>query len=158
MTELNFNSLIENIITLQPLLYKNLAKPTRSKTPISPGSMFVLGIINRYGIISMSDIGRRLSMPKPHVTGLVDKLIAEELVERLNDPNDRRIVNISLTPKGIETYIALKKEISEDLKTKLLLLDEKTLETLATASKQVKDILLQLGELDCRLKHEAIQQ
>jgi len=144
MTETNINSVVENLMILQPLLYKNFLKPERNKTTLSPGTLFVLGVLKRNVVLSMSEIGNKLSMPKPHVTGLVDKLIAEGYVERLNDPNDRRIINIKITEKGIEDLVAIKKEISKNLRKKLLTLDEEKLETLSRATQQVKEIMILL--------------
>ena len=90
----------------------------------------------------MSDIGKHLSMPKPHVTVIVDKLIDEGYVERQNDPNDRRIINILLTEKGKEDFEAMKQAISENLKEKLSLLNEEEQQRLSMASQSVKEILL----------------
>jgi DNA-binding MarR family transcriptional regulator len=106
--------------------------------------MFVLGSLKRNGLQSMSDIGKCLAMPKPHVTVIVDKLIEEGYVERQNDPNDRRIVNISITEKGIEVFHEIKKTLAENMKIKLLNLTEEEQEILAVASQQVKDILISI--------------
>jgi DNA-binding MarR family transcriptional regulator len=106
--------------------------------------MFVLGSLKRHGTLSMSDIGKCLSMPKPHVTVIVDKLIEEGYVERQSDPKDRRIVNILLTAKGLADFERIKKAIAENLKVKLSLLSNEELEILATASKQVKEILISI--------------
>jgi DNA-binding MarR family transcriptional regulator len=149
MTEINIDIVVENLIHLQPLLYKNLLKPTRTKIPLPPGAIFVMWAIKRNGILSMSDIGRNLSMPKPHVTGLVDKLIAEELVERVNDPNDRRIVNVQMTEKGIQSLLEIKQDMSEDLRQKLSTLDEEKIQILSIATRQVKDILILLSNTEC---------
>lgn len=106
--------------------------------------MFVLGSLKRHGTQSMSDIGKCLSMPKPHVTVIVDKLIDEGLVERQSDPNDRRIVNILITERGFSVFETIKKEISENLKLKLTKLNEEEQEILATASRQVREILISI--------------
>ena len=106
--------------------------------------MFVLGSLKRYGILSMSDIGKCLSMPKPHITVIVDKLIEEGYVERLNDPKDRRIVNILITDKGLKDFEDIKEAVSENLKIKLSTLDEEEQKILAHASQQVKDILISI--------------
>jgi len=90
----------------------------------------------------MSDIGKCLSMPKPHITVIVDKLIEEGYVERQSDPSDRRIVNILITPKGLKDFEEIKLAVSETLKSKLILLSEDELEILSIASQQVKDILI----------------
>jgi DNA-binding MarR family transcriptional regulator len=81
-------------------------------------------------------------MPKPHVTTLIDRLIAEKMVERLFDPKDRRIVNVRITEKGVNDFNAIKLEISQELRIKLEKLDVEKLEILSVASKQVKDILM----------------
>ena len=131
----------ENLITIYPLLYKTISKPIRSKTSITPGGMFVLGSLKRHGTLSMSDIGKCLAMPKPHITVIVDRLIDAGYVERQNNPEDRRIINIVLTKKGQKDFEKIKESLGENLKEKLLLLDESQLEILAVASQQVREIL-----------------
>ena len=138
----SIDSVIENLISIHPLLSKTFTKSIRSKTNLNPGSLYVLGVLTRHEVLSMSEIGCRLSMPKPHVTSQVDKLIAEEMVERLFDPKDRRIVNVRITEKGKEDFNAIKHEISQDLRLKLEKLDADTMETLSVASKQLKEILM----------------
>lgn len=144
MTKLKIDTIAENLIAIHPLLYKSLSKQLRTKTSITPGGMFVLGRLKRHGVLSMSDIGKCLSMPKPHITVIVDKLIEEGFVERMSDPNDRRIINISLTEKGLTNFEYFKLVISETLKSKLLLLSDEELEILSPASQQVKDILISI--------------
>ena len=140
--KISIDSAIENLISIHPLLSKAFNRSMRSKTNLNPGSLFVLGVLSRNGMLSMSEIGCRLSMQKPHITGLVDKLVAENLVERLYDPKDRRIVNVNITEKGMVDFNDIKHEISKELRQKLEKLDAETLETLSLASKQVKDILI----------------
>ena len=142
MVKLKIDTIADNLISIHPLLYKSISKPLRTQTSITPGGMFVLGSLKRNGILSMSDIGKCLSMPKPHITVIVDKLIEEGYVERQSDPNDRRIVNILITPKGLKDFEVIKLAVSETLKSKLILLSEDELEILSIASQQVKDILI----------------
>ena len=144
MPKLKIDLIAENLITIHPLLFKSISRPLRNQTSITPGGMFVLGSLNRHGILSMSDIGKCLSMPKPHITVIVDKLIEEGYVERQSDPKDRRIVNILLTEKGLTDYKEIKKAISENLKSKLQMLSNQELDQLEVASQQVKDILISI--------------
>ena len=142
MTEPNINIIAENLISIHPLLYKSISRPMRAKSPITPGGMFVLGSLKRHGTLSMTDIGKCLDMPKPHVTVIVDKLIEEGYVERHNDPKDRRVINIVLTEKGLHNFEEIKRSASEGLKEKLALLSDQELEELLVSSKKVKEILL----------------
>lgn len=144
MTQLKIDLITENLISIHPLLYKSISKPLRTKTSITPGGMFVMGSLKRHGTLSMSDIGKCLSMPKPHITVIVDKLIDEGYVERLSDPKDRRIVNISLTTKGMTDFEEIKQAVSENLKIKLSTLSDEEQDRLAVASQQVKEILISI--------------
>jgi DNA-binding MarR family transcriptional regulator len=136
--------IIENMISIHPLLSKNFTRAIRSKTNLNPGSLFVLGLLKKYTLLSMTEIGCKLSMPKPHVTAQVDKLIAEEMVERLNDPNDRRIINIRLTEKGLKDFEAIKTEITEELRHRIETLPEEKIDQLYEASKVTRDILAEI--------------
>jgi len=144
MTKLKVDSIADNLISIHPLLFKSISKPLRNQTSITPGGMFVLGSLKRNGTQSMSDIGKCLSMPKPHVTVIVDKLIEEGYVERQSDPKDRRVVNILLTEKGLKDFEKIKLAVSENLKVKLLELTEEQLEMLAIASQQMREILISI--------------
>jgi DNA-binding MarR family transcriptional regulator len=144
MTTLKIDSIADNLISIHPLLYKSISRPLKHQSSITPGGMYVLGSLKRNGMLSMSDIGKCLSMPKPHVTVIVDRLIEEGLVERQSDPNDRRIVNILLTEKGLEDFETIKQEISENLKIKLSKLSDEEQEILSDASQKVREILLSI--------------
>ncbi|HAH25044.1 MAG TPA: MarR family transcriptional regulator [Prolixibacteraceae bacterium] len=144
MTQVNIDLIAENLITIHPLLFKSISRPLRHQSSITPGGMFVMGYLKHYGTLSMSDIGKCLSMAKPHITVIVDKLIEEGYVERQSDPADRRIVNILLTEKGLADFETIKQVVSENLKSKLLLLNEDELEILSLATEQVKGILISI--------------
>jgi len=141
---ISIDKAIENLISIHPLLSKSFTRSIRAKTNLNPGSLYVLGVLTRHGMLSMSEIGCKLAMPKPHITGLVDKLIAEELVERTYDPKDRRIVNVHITKKGADDFNSIKLEISQELRLKLEKLDANTLQILSESSQHVKDILTTL--------------
>ena len=142
MSKTKIEMIAENLMTIHPLLFKGLSKPMKSKTSITPAGLFVLRGLQKNGILSMSQIGKYLSMPKPHITVIVDKLIEEGYVERQHDPGDRRIVNISITGKGSKDLEIINQVIAEELKEKLLVLNAEELEQLSSSSQNVKDMLL----------------
>ena len=49
---------------------------------------------------SVGDLAEKLSVRPPTVTGLTDRLIKQDLIERVDDPSDRRVVIITLTDEG----------------------------------------------------------
>jgi len=140
-------SIVENLMSIYPLLSKNFAKAIRTKTTFTPGVLFTLGALYHHKKLTMSGIGCHLSIPKPHATILVDKLIKDDLVVRLPDPHDRRVIYIELTDKGRDTLKSLKSIVSEELTKKLALLTVEQMQLLSTASEQVKETLILLGDL-----------
>lgn len=140
-------SIVENLMSIYPLLSKNFAKAIRTKTTFTPGVLFTLGALYHHKKLTMSGIGCHLSIPKPHATILVDKLIKDDLVVRLPDPHDRRVIYIELTEKGRDTLKSLKSIVSEELTKKLELLTVEQMQLLSTASEQVKETLILLGNL-----------
>jgi len=59
------------------------------------------------GGLTMSELSRRLMVTGGNVTGLVDPLVAEGLVERLAVPGDRRAAAVRLTSKGRRAFLAM---------------------------------------------------
>jgi len=113
----------------------------RTRTALNPVSWWVLKLVYRNEMLTMSEIGCRLQIPKPHVTAQIDKLIAENLVERLDDPNDRRIINIRLTEKGKENHDKIAQDVSEDMLQRIKQLDPQKIAELLESTQKVRAIL-----------------
>src|SRR6185503_1609319 len=63
--------------------------------------------------LSLGELAGRLSCVKSNMTQLVDRLEAEQLVQRVDDPNDRRSVQAAITEKGSAKYVAGSVEIAK---------------------------------------------
>lgn len=57
--------------------------------------------------LKMRELSRRLMVTGGNVTGLTDKLVAEGLVERRDDPLDGRAWTVQLTPEGRRQFKAM---------------------------------------------------
>ena len=56
--------------------------------------------------LTLSDLAARLACVRSNITQLVDRLEADGLVRRVDDPSDRRSVRAELTPLGREKQAA----------------------------------------------------
>lgn len=54
--------------------------------------------------LALSDIAQRLTCVRSNVTQLIDRLEVDGLVQRVDDPSDRRMVRAELTPLGRERH------------------------------------------------------
>ena len=67
---------------------------------ITIGQVHCLHTIDHLGTPSMSELADALRLQPGTVTGLADGLVEHGLVERRDDPEDRRVVRVALTAKG----------------------------------------------------------
>ena len=61
--------------------------------------------------LPLSELAERLCCVRSNLTQLMDRLEAEGLVERVDDPADRRIVRAARTPLGAERQAAGAREL-----------------------------------------------
>ncbi|MBP6764472.1 MAG: MarR family transcriptional regulator [Rubrivivax sp.] len=61
------------------------------------------------GGMKMRELSRRLMVTGGNVTGLTDRLVAEGLVARHEDPADRRACTVQLTAEGTRQFRAMAK-------------------------------------------------
>ncbi len=80
---------------------------------ITVSHLNVLFFVETHENTQMKDIGEKLCIKASSATNLVDKLIGAGLIERYTNPDDRRVVRVRLTEKGIE----LLKNIDEAIYT-----------------------------------------
>ncbi|GAA4953277.1 MarR family transcriptional regulator [Algibacter agarivorans] len=84
---------------------------------ISPQQFNILRILRGAGKpIKVQTIKERMLERAPNATRLMDKLCEKQLINRLPCPEDRRVVHIEITKKGL----LLLKDISKDFKDDLL--------------------------------------
>ncbi|MGE5381372.1 MAG: MarR family winged helix-turn-helix transcriptional regulator [Methylocystaceae bacterium] len=67
---------------------------------ITLGQSFVLFSLLEHDGSNVKEIANAVQLDSPAVTGLVDRLIKEGLVERREDPGDRRSIQVYLTGNG----------------------------------------------------------
>ncbi|MGP4104278.1 MarR family winged helix-turn-helix transcriptional regulator [Nonomuraea sp. KM90] len=60
----------------------------------------VIMVLSMNGSVSGQDLAHNLGVGLGTVTGIVDRLVAHGLVSRHEDPHDRRVRRVELTPKG----------------------------------------------------------
>jgi DNA-binding MarR family transcriptional regulator len=140
MDDKKIDIIIDNILSVKLIFFKALLRQGETKTILSPAIYYVLTALERQGSLSMSNIGKEIYMPKPNVTALIDKLISQNLVERIPDSKDRRIINIKLTKKGLKT----KKEIENIFKEQVSFLTDKEINELSNSLTKARNIIAKI--------------
>ncbi|MDS9469251.1 MarR family winged helix-turn-helix transcriptional regulator [Paracoccus sp. MBLB3053] len=82
----------------------------------------VLAHLSQEGAVSVREIELRADMEKSKVSRAASRLQRQGLIEKLENPGDRRLVSLSLTPKGlimVERLIPLAMEFQSELQAVL---------------------------------------
>ena len=101
---------------------------------------FTLKALKEQGeLCRMSDLAAtRLHTPAA-MTGIVDRLIHLELVERRSDANDRRVILLTLTPRGTAKLAGIEKKIQGMMSRFFGGISEKERETTMRVFTKLKD-------------------
>ncbi|HMR50568.1 MAG TPA: MarR family transcriptional regulator [Arachnia sp.] len=97
------DALIEEIMTLNDRIHARamqLFGPIELPEDLTMQQMRVLGVVGHEPGLTGQELSARLSVSAPTASGLVDRLAAKGLVSRAEDPEDRRVRRIELTPAG----------------------------------------------------------
>jgi DNA-binding MarR family transcriptional regulator len=74
----------------------------------------VISILKRNGqMMKMTDLSRQLSLTNSTVSGIVDRLEKQKLVERVRSEEDRRIVYVKVSPKYDEMHQEVHKKLEK---------------------------------------------
>lgn len=71
-----------------------------SAGPLSLVHLHVLTVLESEGPSTMRGLAESLDVSQASATGIVDRMEQRDLVERSRDPDDRRVVRVSLTDTG----------------------------------------------------------
>ena len=63
--------------------------------------------------VTLSELAARSACVRSNMTQLVDRLEADGLVRRVDDPADRRVVRAALTPLGVERQAEGAREVEK---------------------------------------------
>jgi DNA-binding MarR family transcriptional regulator len=70
------------------------------KFDLTPAQFDVIATLGNTQGMTMGDIGEKTLITKGTLTGVIDRLVQKQLVERANPPDNRRSVIVHLPPAG----------------------------------------------------------
>lgn len=92
----------KELLDFMALFREKLSRPYEDslQSLLSPLQFYSLCIVRAAGGVTMTELANRMSMTKQHVTKIVDRLEELKLVERQNNPADRRVAIITMRPEA----------------------------------------------------------
>jgi len=103
----------DELVRLIPYLIRGMLR--KQTNLLSNGALTVpqyltLGLINTYTSLKMKQVAKELNISLPAATGMVERLYQVGLIKREHSTLDRRVIRITLTPKGVRTLDSLRKK------------------------------------------------
>jgi DNA-binding MarR family transcriptional regulator len=98
---------------------KQLGKALSREVPAfsgTPGTFYNLSsTLYHNGNLTMGEFSQKLAVPLSTATRMLDWWVDNEFAQRLNDPEDRRVVRVSLTDTGKRLHELIEKSLSESV-------------------------------------------
>jgi DNA-binding MarR family transcriptional regulator len=92
---------------------------SRPDIALTMPQMVTLFAIRDWGTCRMSDLADITQQSAGTLTGIVDRLIEDGLVGRVRDIDDRRVVQVTLTPSGEQRLAMVEQARREDMERML---------------------------------------
>jgi len=101
--DLSLEEFADRLSEIFPVFMKEFLKYQISEVyrgKITPVQFVALNFLDKQGESKMTDIAQSMDVTMATMTGVIERLVRDDYVQRLNDPADRRIVKVRLTTKG----------------------------------------------------------
>lgn len=84
-------------------------------TDLTPAQIHILLWLGNDGALTMGELARRVAVTEKTITGVVDRLERDALVQRERDPADRRVVRVALAAAGAALWRRIDAAITRKL-------------------------------------------
>ena len=134
-------SILENLFHVLPMIHKKLLGMNLGGVTgeLSRLHLAIMGML-REEEMAISEVARRLVIPKSQMTHLIDQLVDLDIVVRHPDASDRRVTNTSLTGHGKEVLEECRGMVKNIIREKLSRLTPAELTEMAAALEKLKNI------------------
>jgi len=138
MLMINRSEVSRAIAHLVPAVIRGARLDFLMRQDVTHTQFFVLIAIHSYRDCTMTMIAKNMGIRLPSATGLVNRLVRNQWVERTGSSEDRRKVLIRLTPKGRRFIAQFQDAVGRRWNDVLGFLDKKELETFYGVIKKIR--------------------
>lgn len=141
--------LISNMISFYSIFEKEVLDLVsgNNNSILSPLLFKALHSIYLDNAILPSVLSKRLSITTANTSRSIRKLTDLGYISKTKDKNDKRIIHLSLTSKGIDLVDTSLKALEVTLSNKFAVLDSKELNQLSDAFSISRDLLIKIADI-----------
>lgn len=113
----------------------------RGKYDITRTQQAILLSLSVSGMLTMSQLASKINTSNEQATRAVAQLVEKGFVIRMQNPNNRRIINIRLTDDAVQFLEKMKSKIIDDLKRRFSSVSDEEMQVLYESLTNVSSIL-----------------
>ena len=109
---------IEFLLREISVIIKRKGREILDQFPVTPPQFTALLLLEKEGDLTIGELSQKMYLACSTMTDLIDRMEKNEVVERIRDGRDRRVVRIRLLDKGrkiIEEVLAARREYLSDV-------------------------------------------
>ncbi len=134
------DKMIECLLGSLPLFYMEIFNPKELRDELPRNYMIIINS-KFYENQPISVMADKLSISRSHMTGHIDQLVKEGLLEKVPDKKDRRVIRIVTTPEGREVRDKYLKIFEKHIEQKFALLNPEELEELYKSIRSIQKVV-----------------
>ncbi len=96
-------------------LFKHNIKKSCGDTGISAPQGMIIGLLSKNKKMKITELSNHLSLSNSTVSGIIDRLEAQEMVIRERSKDDKRVVYVSISPNFEEMHKNFHKRFEKDI-------------------------------------------
>src|SRR5437764_670613 len=106
--------LADIITVLQRRFLMNLSKEL-ARGKVSFAQYCLLGFLSQDGVLSMSEIAKKMGHTTAAATGLIDRLESLGYVKRAHSTSDRRKIMVQITKEGASLVARIRQDVTNNI-------------------------------------------
>lgn len=125
--------LLKRFIRLNSEMRKVIFTPeVNAKFAIGRKQLSTLTALNDKGELNMTNLAKEVGVSNQQLTKIVDVLVQRNLVQRGYNPNNRRVVLVELTAKGVDYVEEMTDSIIQSIKSRGVEFNSKKMDEIET--------------------------
>jgi DNA-binding MarR family transcriptional regulator len=145
MDNTNIDRVIDHLFNIMPVMRKKLPKMHMGETigNLNHLHFAIMRILSEEGMTT-TELAKMLAIKKSQMTHLINQLVELDIVERIPDIKDRRVINLALTDHGNVLIGNMNQKIRKTIKDKLSGLTSEEVTEILKALETMRNVVAKL--------------
>lgn len=146
MSEWSHKNIAKNLLSIFPLINKKLFPTSKvtQQSDLNITHFFILKTLGENGDLTLTEVGKRLSILKSNLTPLVQKLEKKEFVTLVPAQKDKRLKYLQLTDGGVAYLKEHQSLLENEIQIRLGELEDYDLQKLNESVFQLQEVISKL--------------